>query len=145
MCKYVPEVMEKDMLDLGYLMEYQLLDASSFLVRQRRNRVWATLDINNGQDCQEFRAGMKRSVGAMASKFLFPEEVCFRNLPQTKRFNNATEKSNVEHAHAVAVKMGDENIFADVTKSASRRETPMASQLASDQHTQSTVSRGKGC
>ena len=70
MCKCAPEVMEKDMMDLGYLMEYQL---------------WATLDVNSGQDCQEFRAGMKRSVGAMASKFLFPEEMCFRDLPETKK------------------------------------------------------------
>ena len=111
------------MSDLGYLMEYQLLDAQSFLLRQRRNRVWATLDVAGGQDCDVFRAGVKRSVEAMASKRLFPAEKCFReDLPQTKKFN-ATELHNVNHAHDLAQKTkGDPDVFADVSKSVGRRE-----------------------
>lgn len=116
------KVMKEHMADLGYILEYEQVDAQWFLLRQRRNRVWATLDLDGGQDEKEFRAGMRRVVHAMASHALFPEELCFRDdLPKTTNFN-ATEQQNVRHVHELADRKGDLNLFADVTTSVGRHE-----------------------
>ena len=115
------------MTDLGYILEYEQVDAQWFLLRQRRNRVWATLDLAGGQDQEEFRAAMKRSVHAMASKTLFPQELCFRDdLPKMKTKNfNATEQQNVRHAHKLADRKGERDLFVDVTTSVGRHEVAL--------------------
>lgn len=115
------QVMAKDFEKLGYIMEYDILDAQWFLLRQRRNRVWATMDLNSGQNSIGYKTNMKNTVRSLASDVLFPFSSCFdESLPpdklnslQQKKLNEAIEMHELEHCSG--------NAFCDGGTSSSRK------------------------
>lgn len=105
---------------LGYVFQYSKMDAQSYLLTQRRNRVYGTADIDQGQDAQLFRKRMSETLATMASDLRFPfEEVFDQTLPKTTLSGNAKEKVR-QAIDAAAVKNETTNLFVDTSVSAER-------------------------
>ena len=116
--------MRKDLLDLGFVFEYQRLDAQKFLVRQRRNRIWGTADVV-GPNASEYGERMAQTVQSMQSDCLFPWEDCFdTSLPaETSEELPERARRQLETALADATLLdGSSNVFLDISKSDSHLE-----------------------
>lgn len=77
------------------------VDSQKYLVRQRRNRVWACAQLNTGVDPVTYRAAFRRVMSSFQTDVHFPMSSCFDlNLPQcepnTKREDMLKERS-VQH------------------------------------------------
>ena len=66
------QVMEEDMAQPGYIMEYTKVDTQRFLLRQRRNRVYATADVSTGQCQQDYAAKMRATLASLESDMTCP-------------------------------------------------------------------------
>lgn len=112
--------MQKDFATRGYVLEWDKLDAQWFLLRQRRNRVWATLDVNAGQCVDDYSKRMKSTVRSMASDVLFDFESCFDTTieaddltsTQRQKLHSAMHKDKLDHSSG--------QVFVDPATSNSR-------------------------
>ena len=112
--------MQKDFATRGYVVEWDKLDAQWFLLRQRRNRVWATCDVNAGQCADEYAKNMKSTVRSMASDVLFPLESCFDTTIEADQLSrahlgkvkSAMEKDQLDHSSG--------QVFVDPATSSNR-------------------------
>lgn len=109
------------MSELGYIFEFDKLDAQWFSLRQRRNRIWATCDLNSGQCPDEYAERMHETVRSMASDRLFDFSKCFdesleKQLLQTDlqvdKLQKAVEKAEIND--------GTNNVFIDCSTSSTR-------------------------
>ena len=77
-CSTAPrQDMQEDFDARGYCFEWCRLDSQEYLLRQRRNRVWATADVSRGQDSAEYGKLMLKTVRSLATENLFPFEETF--------------------------------------------------------------------
>ena len=56
--KTMSQVVSEDLEDLGYIFAWKKLDAQSFLLRQRRQRIWGVADLMSSCSQQDFQNRM---------------------------------------------------------------------------------------
>ena len=79
-----PQDMTADLHGRGLIFEWDRVDSQDYLLRQRRNRVWGTADVDRGQDQETYSKLMKQTMRSMASSDSFPfEDVFDTGLPAT--------------------------------------------------------------
>ena len=115
------QVMKKDFGDLGYIMEHQIADAQWYLLRQRRNRVWATFDINSGQSAETYGADMTRTMKSMASDVQFPFSSCFDETIEPESPRDGTRAKLEEAIRLDEMDQCSGNVFLDGSTSKGRR------------------------
>ena len=77
------QVMKNDLDMLGYVMEFCKVDTKNYLLPQRRNRVYATADVGNGQNACEYEKNMQKTMEALSSGILIPVDTMMDpNLPE---------------------------------------------------------------
>lgn len=114
--------MRSDLEALGYMLEYGPVDSQKYLLPQRRNRIYATADVENGQSVEEYQAKMTATMDAMSSNFIIPvDSILDPDLPgepltterQEHLRKDATERASDPH-HG-------EHVFIDGSTSSSRK------------------------
>lgn len=115
------QVMKNDLDGLGYVMEYCKIDTQNYLLPQRRNRVYATADVGNGQNASEYEKNMQKTMEAMSSGVRIPtDEILNHDLPEehltSERQMGLLQKS-IEHA---SDRFASNNLFIDGSTSSSR-------------------------
>ena len=117
--------MIRHLKSLGYVFQYSKLDAQTFLLTQRRNRIYGLADLDEGQDVEQFRDGMKATLSSLSSDIRFPcKDVFDQNLPKTTLQGNAGMKVR-EAVEKYALQSESSNIFVD-TATSSQRSTECA-------------------
>ena len=114
------QIMSEDLQGLGYLVEWARTDAQDYLLPQRRNRIYATGDINAGQDHETYIEDMKRTMQSMASDSLLPFTSVFDiTLPEEQLEGRQFEKLQ-ESVEKACVGAKSQNVFVDMSTSTSR-------------------------
>ena len=102
-------------------MEHDIIDAQSYLLRQRRNRVWATMDLNSGQCAETYAENMKATMRNLASDVHFPFSLCFdESLPH----EIPSERIQAKLEEAIQMDQLDQcsgNMFVDKGTSSGRK------------------------
>ena len=115
------KVMASDMQNLGYLFEWGKVDAQQFLLPQRRNRIYATADLNAGQDQKEYQERMTESMRNMASDVLLSFDSVFdTSLPSEELEGRAQDKVQEALDHA-RLHSQSQNVFIDTSTSQGRQ------------------------
>eukprot|EP00435_Cladocopium_sp_Y103_P063665 s286_g25.t1 len=118
-----PQDMQEDFDARGYCFEWCRLDSQEFLLRQRRNRVWATADVSRGQDSAEYGRLMLKTVRSLASEERFPFEETFdMSRPAEPNFlKTDLAKGRISIVVGKAKNNGkpDTNLFIDCATSSS--------------------------
>jgi site-specific DNA-cytosine methylase len=112
---------KRDMNELGYLWEVGRTDARDFLLRQRRNRVYGTADLNSGQSEQVYQARMAATMNSMKSDINFPFDAVFNTALSCEKPRLRREQLKVEEAvRKGMMDSGCSNMFVDTSTSESR-------------------------
>lgn len=119
------QVVKDDLKNLGFNFSWQKLDAQSFLLRQRRTRVWGVADVMNDVSQQDLHTGMKRSIDSMSSTDLMEFETVFdTSLPKQKLTNNRQKNKLAQAVAKARLKDGDAdtipNVFMDLASGKDR-------------------------
>ena len=110
----------EDMDVLGYVFEWTKVDAQNYLLRQRRNRVYGSADLNSGQDAKSYAEAMEKTMRRMESDVRFPfAEVFDETLPPEKPRNN-TAQHNVDLAKQKSQIEQHTDLYVDASNSKSR-------------------------
>lgn len=106
-----------DLKELGYLFQWSRLDAQKFLLLQRRNRIYGTGDLDEGQNREAFCSKMSKTLESMAGDLRFSfSDVFDETLPPSPVEGNAL--NNVKEAmEAAALKNTSMNLFVDTATS----------------------------
>lgn len=113
------------MADLGYIFSWQKLDAQSFLLRQRRTRIWGVADLMGDQTQSDFQERMKKTLDSMSGTNLFDYGDAFDLRIPKQRLKNDLQKQKLEEAIAQArLRNSDDSsepdIFIDTSTSKER-------------------------
>ncbi len=106
-----------DLKQLGYVFQWSKLDAQQYLLLQRRNRVYGTADLDEGQDSQTFFDKMADTLASLSgdTRFNF-SDVFDASLPKSALTGQAA--SNVQEAiQKAALKNESSNLFVDTSTS----------------------------
>lgn len=106
-----------DLKELGYVFQWSKLDAQQYLLLQRRNRVYGTADLDEGQDSQTFFDKMADTLASLSgdTRFNF-SDVFDVSLPKSVLTGQAA--SNVQEAiQKAALKNESSNLFVDTSTS----------------------------
>ena len=60
------QVVQDDLANMGYIFAWQKLHAQSFLLRQRRTRVWGVADLMCEASQHDFQKRMKHTLECMS-------------------------------------------------------------------------------
>ena len=114
------QVIVEDLRALGYQFEWEKLDAQQFLLRQRRNRIFGTGDIDAGQNYEEYRNNMRDTMESMSSDALLAFESVFdQNLPEEPLEGRTYELLQAALEKA-CLESNSDNVFIDTSTSESR-------------------------
>lgn len=109
------EVVAKDLRDMGYLFAWQKLDAQSYLLRQRRTRIWGVADLMSDLKQDEFQSRMKKTLDSMAGTALFNYNEVFDVTKPKQRLKNELQRKKLKEAVDKArLKNGDTTEVPDV-------------------------------
>lgn len=115
------QVMEKDLFEMGYILEYSKVDAQSYLLPQRRNRVYASIDVCDGQDANDYASKMKRTMDDLSSDVHVPDHLLFDDsLPQEALSTDRQATKLKEALELTLLKSQSQNIFLDCSTSTGR-------------------------
>ena len=123
--KTMSQVVSEDLEDLGYIFAWKKLDAQSFLLRQRRQRIWGVADLMSSCSQQDFQNRMNKTIESMSTTELLEFEKVFdTNMPK-QRISNHLQRKKLEQSLARArvknaTSTGDPNIFMDMSTGRSR-------------------------
>ena len=117
---YSLKVVTEDLEQLGYMFSWQKLDAQSFLLRQRRLRVWGVADVMNDSSQESFRERMRKTIDSMSGNDLLEFEKCFDITLPKQRLTNELQRKKLSQSLAKArLRCGDSgeepNVFMDVS------------------------------
>ena len=113
------------MQELGYNFFWAKLDAQSFLLRQRRLRVWGVSDLMSHTPAEDFRNRMQNTLESLSGNELLNfDDVFDRSMPK-QRLKSEQQQSKLKQAVAKARLSSadpDEipNVFIDVATSKDR-------------------------
>lgn len=112
--------MTRDLKNLGYVFQHSKLDAQTFLLRQRRTRVYGLGDLDGGQSEHLLNEKMSSTLSAMSSEKRFPFDKIFDPaLPKVSLRGNAA--ATVQQAIGKSmVQNQSANIFVDTSTSTDR-------------------------
>ena len=120
------EIVSSDMAELGYSFEYQKVDSQKYLVRQRRNRVWGSANLQTCDTPDQYDVLMKKTMGALAADHQFDFAKCFdEGLPKETLVNKAFQmnlSSDLQKAELIGKNPSD--IFLDGSTSGGRSSHP---------------------
>lgn len=71
------EVLKTDVTDLGYKVASQIVDSQKFVVRQRRNRLYACMELDRGLGLADFPSHFAATLKSLQTDLHFPMEECF--------------------------------------------------------------------
>lgn len=114
--------MAKDLEELGYVMEHALVDTQNYLLRQRRNRVYATADVSNGQSAAPYGEKMEETMQALGSSdaLISFEQIFDMSLPKKPLSSDRQHQKLQQALEAACLKAQSNNIFIDNSTSNSR-------------------------
>ena len=114
------QVVTSDLKELGYVFQYSKLDARSYLLPQRRTRVYGTADLDEGQSVKEFRQRMSETLSDLSGGTHFDHGQVFEEgLPKVDLEGNAARL--VKEAIEKKVLQNESNdLFVDTSSSHSR-------------------------
>ena len=114
--------MQSDLDSLGYVLEHGAVDSQCFLLPQRRNRIYATADLSNGQCASEYGKNMQKSMDAMSSDIIIPvDSILDASLPQQELTTERQQAKLQEALDATSMKRcHDKHLFIDGSTSMSR-------------------------
>ena len=113
--------MKRDLAELGYVFEWTKVDAQNYLLPQRRNRVYATGDVNSGQNAADYQRHMRETMEMMSSDALIPFELVFDEpLPRQPVHAGRVNDKLQEALEDACLKAQSQNIFIDASTSNSR-------------------------
>ena len=117
---YSLKVVTEDLEQLGYMFSWRKLDAQSFLLRQRRLRVWGVADVMNDPSQESFRERMRKTIDSMSGNDLLEFEKCFDITLPKQRLTNELQRKKLSQSLAKArLRCGDSgeepNVFMDVS------------------------------
>ena len=115
------QVMEKDLAELGYIMEWGKVDAKDLLLPQRRNRIYATADVNSGQEASLYAQAMRATMESLKSDVTF----CINDIldPSICHETALTARAQKQVDAAIeqaCLKGHTSDIFIDISTSSSR-------------------------
>lgn len=134
MCIPLHQVVAEDLEELGYIFSWRKLDAQSFLLRQRRQRVWGVADLMNSCSQQDFDKRMKKTIESMSTTELLEFEKVFDTSMPQQRTTNPLQRNKLEQALSRArVKnsnsTGQPNVFMDMS-TGKNRDVEFAEEVA---------------
>ena len=98
---------------------YDILDAQSFLLPQRRNRVWGLAYTLTGRESHaKVKTDYQTSLNALRSTFQFPSSKLFQDLPSEKP--KPSHEKIIEVAVSRSARGGVANLFIDCASSEDR-------------------------
>jgi len=120
--------------ELGYIFAWQKLDASSFLLRQRRTRIWGVADLMGDSDQHTFQNRMKKTIDSMSGTALLDYSKVFDLSLPKQRLKNESQQKKLDQAIAeYKLKSGDFSVVPDVfmdTSSGKNRKPEAAEHIA---------------
>ena len=111
--------MEADLEKLGYVLEYGRVDTQDFLLPQRRNRIYATADVSNGQCPKQYAEAMASTMAAFQSDLHVDLEFD-RSLPKESLTTDRQQTKLKEALEAAVLKEQTDDVFIDGSTSNSR-------------------------
>eukprot|EP00435_Cladocopium_sp_Y103_P048340 s1070_g14.t1 len=115
------QVVEKDLQQLGYVMEWGKVDAKDLLLPQRRNRVYATCDVNSGQDPAEYTKAMRSTMESLRSDLTFSfDDILDKSISHRTVLTDRAQKQVDAAMEQACLKGYTEDIFIDISTSSSR-------------------------
>ena len=128
------QVVQDDLANMGYIFAWQKLDAQSFLLRQRRTRVWGVADLMGEASQHDFQKRMKHTLECMSGTKLFNYEDIFDLKMPKQRLKNELQKKKLQEAiQNTRLKHGDDSTIPDIfidTPSSSQRIAESAEHVA---------------
>ena len=128
------QVVQDDLANMGYIFAWQKLDAQSFLLRQRRTRVWGVADLMGEASQHDFQKRMKHTLECMSGTKLFNYEDIFDLKMPKQRLKNELQKKKLQEAiQNTRLKNGDDSTIPDIfidTSSSSQRIAESAEHVA---------------
>ena len=120
--EYFPhQVMQSDLSSMGYVVEYGGVDSKNYLLPQRRNRIYATADVDNGQCMNEYQNRMRKTMEAMSSDFIIPvDAILDPNLPKEDLTTERQESKLKEAMDRASYQCQGRHVFIDGSTSKSR-------------------------
>lgn len=119
---YFPgQVMQNDLDTLGYVLEHGRVDSKHFLLPQRRNRVYATADVGNGQCASMYKYNMEKTMQAMSSDSTIPIDAILDSSLPREELSTERQALKLKEAMESASKLGHgKHVFFDGSTSSSR-------------------------
>lgn len=97
------------------------MDASQYLLPQRRNRVYGTADLDQGQDLDVFQSKMQQTLSTLTSDKTFPfEDVFDESLPKIAVPNSLQKRVNQAIEQCASLNKSSTNAFIDTSTSSGR-------------------------
>ena len=128
------QVVQDDLANMGYIFAWQKLDAQSFLLRQRRTRVWGVADLMGEASQHDFQKRMKHTLECMSGTKLFNyEDIYDLKMPKQRLKNELQKKKLQEAIQNTRLKHGDDSTIPDIfidTSSSSQRIAESAEHVA---------------
>ena len=113
--------MQHDLEQLGYVLEYNRVDTQDYLLPQRRNRIYATADVGNGQCAKSYHLAMQKTMDAMASDTQMNFNTFFdTSLPADELTTDRQQTKLKEALEAACLHSQTNNVFIDGSTSNSR-------------------------
>ena len=120
------DIVSSDMAELGYSFEYQKVDSQKYLVRQRRNRVWGSANLQTCNTPGQYDVLMEKTMGALAADHQFDfAKRFYEDLPKETLVNKVFQM-NLSSALQKAELIGKDpsDIFLDCSTSGGRSSHP---------------------
>ena len=113
------QVVTKDLQELGYMFSWQKLDARSFLLRQRRLRVWGVADLMSEVNPANFCDRMKKTIDSMSGNELLQFDKVFDTHIPKAQLSSETQREKMRKViEQVKLKSSDPgatpNVFMDL-------------------------------
>ena len=121
------DTIARDMDSLGYCFEFQRVDSQMYLVRQRRNRIWGTANLQS-ENSDGYGERMHRSMTSMESGVHFQYTKCFDPSLPSAPLTGENAKMHLATALKKASLMGQsvDDVFIDCSTSKGRMNPEMA-------------------
>ena len=118
-------MVKDDLQELGYVFAWQKLDARSFLLRQRRLRVWGVADLMSDGDVTSFGDRMKKTLESMSGNELLEWDKVFdTQIPKTILSSENQRNKMRQVIEQVRLKSSDPsgtpNVFMDLASGKDR-------------------------
>ena len=118
------EVIAEDLKKMGHIFQFNKLDASTFLLPQRRTRVWGTSDLASEVSQSEYSKLMQNTILSMAGdeRFEFTDvfDITLPKVSLTNQLQQSKLKQALEQGKLKGYDMTTPNCFMDCATSKQR-------------------------